>query len=163
MKQLGQCALFLDFNGTLVCARDNRTVVDTDSMPILLPRVAETLIQLRSTYDASFIVTNQRLIGRGQISATEVQSRLACVNERLGSPFTDWRFCPHSRVDGCTCRKPQPGMFLDLAATYSINLAASTHVGDSWRDAAAAAAAGISTFVWADDFFGWTTGRRVAL
>ena len=46
-------------------------------------------------------------------------------------------------------------MFLDLAAAWSLDLAASTHVGDQDKDRDAAAAAGIGTFVWAKNFFGW--------
>ncbi len=44
-------------------------------------------------------------------------------------------------------------MFLDLAAAHGIDLAASTHVGDSDEDRDAAAAAGITTFAWARAFF----------
>jgi hypothetical protein len=46
-------------------------------------------------------------------------------------------------------------MFQDLAAAHGLDLAGSTHVGDSWKDEAAAAAAGVGRFVWAKDFFGW--------
>jgi hypothetical protein len=46
-------------------------------------------------------------------------------------------------------------MFHDLAAAWSIDLAASTHVGDQDKDRDAAAVAGVGTFVWAKDFFGW--------
>jgi FMN phosphatase YigB (HAD superfamily) len=44
-------------------------------------------------------------------------------------------------------------MFLDLAARHGVDLARSTHVGDSPKDRDAAAAAGIGTFAWAADFF----------
>jgi histidinol phosphatase-like enzyme len=46
-------------------------------------------------------------------------------------------------------------MFLDLAQAHGIDLAASTHVGDSPKDRDAAAAAGLGAFVWAAEFFGW--------
>jgi len=49
-------------------------------------------------------------------------------------------------------------MFLELAHLYDVNLSASTHVGDSEKDRAAAAAAGVGTFVWARDYFDWVTG-----
>jgi FMN phosphatase YigB (HAD superfamily) len=54
-------------------------------------------------------------------------------------------------------RLPQapPGMFIELARRHGVALGASTHVGDSEKDRAAAAAAGVGTFVWARDFFGW--------
>lgn len=94
-------------------------------------------------------------MGRGEITEAEVRRRFAWLNERLGSPFTDWRLCLHEEADGCPCRKPRPGMFLDLAAVHGIDLSASTHVGDSWKDLEAAAAARTPTFIWAWQFFGW--------
>ena len=148
-------ALFLDWGGTLALARDNGTVVDAEGHPVLNPNVGETLARARPAFDRCFIVSNQGRIGRGEITEAEVLRRFTWTNDRLGRPFDDWRLCPHVDDDGCTCRKPLPGMFLDLAAAWSLDLAASTHVGDQDKDRDAALAAGIGTFVWAKDFFGW--------
>ena len=148
-------ALFLDWGGTLARARDNRTVVDAEGHPVFMPNVTATLARVRPGFDRCFIVSNQARIGRGEITEAEVLRRFAWTNERLGRAFDDWRVCPHGDNDGCVCRKPLPGMFLDLAAAWSLDLAASTHVGDQDKDRAAARAAGIGTFLWAKDFFGW--------
>lgn len=150
-------ALFLDWGGTLAFTRDNRTVIDVTGNPVLMPNVAETLARVRVDYDACFVASNQPRIGRGEITEAEVLRRFAWANERLGGAFTDWSVCPHTDDDGCRCRKPQPGMLLDLAARHHIDLAASTSVGDSEKDRRAAATAGIPTFVWAGDFFGWSS------
>lgn len=146
-------ALFLDWGGTLTRLRDNRTLLDADGNPVLMPGVPETLARVRADYTACFIVSNQGRIARGEISEAEVHRRFAWVNARLGGPFTDWRLCPHDDGHGCACRKPKVGMFLDLAAAHGIVLTLSTHVGDSPKDRAAAAAAGIADFRWASDFF----------
>jgi D-glycero-D-manno-heptose 1,7-bisphosphate phosphatase len=151
----GRRALFLDWGGTLAVTRDHRTVLDVDGNPVIQPNVVETLARCRPGFDAWFIVSNQARIGRGEISEGEVRRRFQWLAGRLGAPFTDVRICPHTDAVGCACRKPQPGMFLDLAARYAIDLGASTHVGDSPKDRDAAAAAGVATFVWARDFFGW--------
>jgi len=148
-------ALFLDWGGTLALARDNRTVTDADGNPVLMPNVTETIARARPDYDACFIVSNQARIGRGEITEAEVRRRFGWLNERLGGLLTDWRLCPHDDEDGCACRKPAPGMFLDLALAWKIDLGPSTHVGDADKDRAAARAAGIGTFVWAREFFGW--------
>ncbi len=87
-----------------------------------------------------------------------MRRRFDWANARLGHPFTDWRLCPHEDAHGCACRKPRPGMFLDLAAVHGIALAESTHVGDSEKDRAAAAAAGIHDFQLAVDFFAGLRG-----
>jgi histidinol phosphatase-like enzyme len=84
-----------------------------------------------------------------------VRRRFAWANARLGNPFTDWRLCPHADEDRCACRKPRPAMFFDLAHAHAVDLAVSVHVGDSPKDRDAAAAAGIGTFRWAREFFGW--------
>jgi histidinol-phosphate phosphatase family protein len=148
-------ALFLDWGGTLALTRDNRTVVDADGRPQLMPHVAERLADARPRFGACFIVSNQARISRGEISEAEVRRRFGWANERLGRPFADWRLCPHGEEHGCACRKPKPGMFLDLALAWDVDLAASTHVGNSAKDRDAAIAAGVGTFVWARDFFGW--------
>jgi hypothetical protein len=43
-------ALFLDWGGTLAQARNNRTVVDVDGNPLLMPNVADTLARVRSRF-----------------------------------------------------------------------------------------------------------------
>jgi D-glycero-D-manno-heptose 1,7-bisphosphate phosphatase len=148
-------ALFLDWGGTLVRTRDNRTLVDAEGNPVIAPNVGETLARVRPAYDLCFIVSNQARIGRGEIPEAEVVRRFAWLNTRLGGPFDGWRLCPHGDVDGCACRKPQPGMFLELAGAYGLDLAHSTHVGDAAKDREAASAAGVGTFIAAREFFGW--------
>jgi D-glycero-D-manno-heptose 1,7-bisphosphate phosphatase len=148
-------ALFLDWGGTLVLTRNNRTVVDPAGHPVLMPNVDVTLARERRRFDLCFVVSNQARVSMGEISEAEVRRRFAWANETLGRPFTDCRLCPHSDADGCACRKPRPGMFLELARLHGVELGASTHVGDSEKDRDAAAAAGVGTFVWARDFFGW--------
>jgi histidinol-phosphate phosphatase family protein len=150
-------ALFIDWGGTLALTRENRTVVDAAGNPVLMPNVAETLARERPRFDVCFIVSNQARIGRAEITAAEVLRRFAWVNERLGRPFTDWRLCPHGDDDRCACRKPRPGLFLELAGLHDVDLPASTHVGDSDRDRDGAANAGIGTFIRARDFFAWLT------
>jgi D-glycero-D-manno-heptose 1,7-bisphosphate phosphatase len=149
-------ALFIDWGGTLARTRNNRTVVDAAGRPVLMPNVVATLHRERPRYDLCFIVSNQARIARGEISDAEVVRRFAWTNAHLGGPFTGWRLCPHTDADACDCRKPRPGMFLELARLHGVDLGASTHVGDSEKDRDAAAAAGVGRFVWAREFFGWT-------
>ncbi|HEV8261246.1 MAG TPA: HAD hydrolase-like protein, partial [Burkholderiales bacterium] len=51
-------------------------------------------------------------------------------------------YCPHAAEADCDCRKPRPGMFLDIAQRFNVDLAGVPSVGDSLRDLQAAAAAG---------------------
>jgi D-glycero-D-manno-heptose 1,7-bisphosphate phosphatase len=51
-------------------------------------------------------------------------------------------FCPHAEVDECQCRKPKPGLLLEIAGRMNVELSDVPVVGDALRDLQAAAAVG---------------------
>jgi D-glycero-D-manno-heptose 1,7-bisphosphate phosphatase len=51
-------------------------------------------------------------------------------------------FCPHTADMRCDCRKPKPGMYLDIAQRFDIRLDETPVIGDSLRDLEAAEAVG---------------------
>ena len=55
--------------------------------------------------------------------------------------------CPHNNYDNCECRKPKPGMLLNLAEKWSINLKKSYLIGDNWKDMQAGTTAGCTTIL----------------
>jgi hypothetical protein len=61
-------ALFLDWGGTLALTKDNRTVIDAEGRPVLMPNVAATLARERRHFGGCFIVSNQARVSRGEIS-----------------------------------------------------------------------------------------------
>jgi D-glycero-D-manno-heptose 1,7-bisphosphate phosphatase len=63
---------------------------------------------------------------------------LAQVGGRIDALF----YCPHAAEANCDCRKPNPGMFIDIAQRFNVDLAGVPSIGDSLRDLQAAAAAG---------------------
>ncbi len=63
---------------------------------------------------------------------------LAEVGGRIDAVF----FCPHGPDDGCTCRKPLPGLLTTIGERYGVPLRDTYAVGDSLRDLEAAVAAG---------------------
>jgi D-glycero-D-manno-heptose 1,7-bisphosphate phosphatase len=91
------------------------------------------------------VATNQSGIARGlfdtrtlfAIHETLLRS-LALVGGRIDAFF----FCPHAADAGCQCRKPQPGMLLEVARRFNVSLEDTYMVGDALRDLEAAAAAG---------------------
>jgi histidinol phosphatase-like enzyme len=89
-------ALFLDWGGTLALTKDNRTVIDAEGRPVLMPNVAATLARERRHFGGCFIVSDQARVSRGEISEAEVLRRFAWTNEQLGRPFSDCRLCPHT-------------------------------------------------------------------
>jgi D-glycero-D-manno-heptose 1,7-bisphosphate phosphatase len=91
------------------------------------------------------VATNQSGIGRGMTDMSAVNAVHAHMNRQLqaaGARLDAVFFCPHTPEDGCDCRKPKPGMLLDVGQRYGIDLAHVPVVGDTARDLVAAHAAG---------------------
>jgi D-glycero-D-manno-heptose 1,7-bisphosphate phosphatase len=109
----------------------------------LLPGVEEACAQLADAGLVLVVVTNQPDIARGKVDAAVVEE----LNKRLlGSlALHDVIVCPHDDGDGCDCRKPKPGMLLEGASRWDIDLSQSVMVGDRWRDIEAGRAAGTRT------------------
>ncbi len=90
-----------------------------------------------------FIVTNQPDIARELMTQETLDNFHKKVWNTL--PIDDLMFCPHDNHHNCHCRKPKPGMLLDLAKKWDINLANSYMVGDRGSDIAAGKSAGCKT------------------
>jgi D-glycero-D-manno-heptose 1,7-bisphosphate phosphatase len=91
------------------------------------------------------VATNQAGIGRGMIDMASVNAVHAHMNRRLiehGGRIDAVFFCPHTPEEQCDCRKPLPGMMLDIGRRYSVDLSTVPMVGDTLRDLQAAEAAG---------------------
>lgn len=101
-----------------------------------------------------FVVTNQSGIGRGYFSVADVECLHDWMQEQLaatGAHVDQFIYCPHhpeavhfAYRQKCTCRKPQPGMILDLLQQWSVDPGRSLLIGDQERDIEAARRAGIS-------------------
>ncbi len=139
-------AVFLDRDGVL-----NRAIVRagcpyppaTPAEVEILPGVPEACHALRRAGFVLVVVTNQPDVGRGQQSRDQVEAANALVRQRV--PLDDVRVCYHDDGDGCSCRKPRPGLLLEAARNLGIDLAASFMVGDRWRDVEAGRRAGCRT------------------
>jgi len=101
-----------------------------------------------------FVVTNQSGVARGRYDEEAVLRLHAWMAARLaaaGARVDAWRHCPHHPegarpvyARACACRKPAPGMLLDLIGSYPVDTAASHLLGDAERDLTAAAVAGVA-------------------
>jgi len=91
------------------------------------------------------VATNQSGVGRGLFD----MDTLAAIHEKMhrslaqtGGRIDAIFFCPHAADSKCACRKPKPGMLLEIASRVNVDLADVPVVGDSLRDLQAADAAG---------------------
>jgi D-glycero-D-manno-heptose 1,7-bisphosphate phosphatase len=110
-----------------------------------IPGSLEAIARLNHAGYRVVVASNQSGIGRGLFDMGALNAindkmyrALAQVGGRIDSLF----YCPHAAEADCNCRKPKPGMFLDIAQRFNVDLAGVPSVGDSLRDLQAAAAAG---------------------
>ena len=137
MSRLPELVLF-DRDGTLV--RDFPYNGDPEWVrPV--DGAKEALDRLRGRGVRVGVVSNQSGVARGLITRADVEACNARLEELLG-PFDVIRYCPHGPDDGCSCRKPAPGMVLDACAALSVDPARCVVVGDVAADVDAAMAAG---------------------
>jgi D-glycero-D-manno-heptose 1,7-bisphosphate phosphatase len=110
-----------------------------------LPGALEAVARLNHAGWHLVVATNQAGIGRGMIDMGAVNAvhahmhrQLMAVGGRIDAVF----FCPHTPEEGCDCRKPLPGMMIDIGRRYGADLSSVPMVVDTLRDLQAAAAAG---------------------
>jgi histidinol-phosphate phosphatase family protein len=153
-----QRAIFLDRDGTI---NEFAGLIHAPDQLRLLPGAAEAIRKINDSRYLCFIVSNQPAAARGLCDIAGIET----VNHKLetllgaeGAFVDDIRFCPHHPDKGfsgenpslkidCECRKPKPGMLLDLAMRYNVDLGSSYMVGDTSVDIAAAANAGVRSIL----------------
>jgi transaldolase len=143
-------AVFLDRDGVLNRAfvRGGKPYppVSTEQLQIFEDALP-SLERLKAAGYLLIVVTNQPDLARGAATRATVDAIHDALRSRL--PIDDILMCEHDDADGCSCRKPRPGLLLNAAATHGIDLQSSFMVGDRWRDIEAGAAAGCRT-IWID-------------
>jgi D-glycero-D-manno-heptose 1,7-bisphosphate phosphatase len=91
------------------------------------------------------VATNQSGIARGLFDMTTlnaIHNAMHRAAAQAGGRIDAIFFCPHAADSDCECRKPRPGMLLEIARRFNVPLDEAYMVGDAVRDMQAAAAAG---------------------
>ena len=91
------------------------------------------------------VVTNQPDVARGNITRELLDSITQKIKQEM--PIDDIYACLHDDEDQCSCRKPKPGMLLEAARKWKIDLSQSFMIGDTWKDVEAGRAAGCKTIL----------------
>jgi D-glycero-D-manno-heptose 1,7-bisphosphate phosphatase len=98
------------------------------------------------------VTTNQPGLSRGTQSRRELDRMHHALRARFA--VDDLLVCPHEDSDGCPCRKPRPGLLLEAAYTWGIELHRSFVVSDKWQDAEAARRAGTTSLLVSSPWLG---------
>lgn len=138
--------LILDRDG--VINHDSDDFIKSPDEWVPIPGSLEAIARLNHAGWHVVIASNQSGIGRGLFDINTLNAihrkmlkELAGVGGRIDAIF----FCPHAPEDHCSCRKPKPGLFHDIARRYELEtLDGVPAVGDSVRDLQAAQPLGCS-------------------
>ena len=126
--------VFLDRDGTINVKPDEGDYVKHWREFRFLPGVPEAIRRLKQAGMTLVVVSNQRGVALGRMTAGDVSDVNRRMQEALGGALDGVYVCPHER-DSCDCRKPEVGLFLqarhDLPA---IDFARSVVIGDSAAD-----------------------------
>ncbi|HTS53208.1 MAG TPA: D-glycero-beta-D-manno-heptose 1,7-bisphosphate 7-phosphatase [Burkholderiales bacterium] len=110
-----------------------------------IPGSLEAIARLNHAGYRVVVASNQSGIGRGLFD----MAALNAINDKMyralaqsGGRIDALFYCPHPAEANCSCRKPKPGMFQDIARRFNVDLAEVPSIGDSLRDVQASAMAG---------------------
>lgn len=149
-----QKAIFLDRDGTInKYVGFLRNIDDFE----LIEGVAEAIKLINQSGYLAIVVTNQPVIARGEVSweeLNEIHKKMATLLGKEGAYVDGIYICPHHPDKGfegerpeykidCDCRKPKPGLLLQAAKDFNIDLSESYMIGDSHRDVEAGENAGV--------------------
>jgi D,D-heptose 1,7-bisphosphate phosphatase len=148
-----QRAVFIDRDGTVNRFHDFITRPEDFE---LLEGAAEAVRSINKAGYLAIVITNQPVIARGEATVEELElihHKMETELGRDGAFVDDIFYCPHHPDKGfpgerpeykiaCDCRKPKPGLILQAAKKYHIDLFQSYMVGDDERDVQAGIAAG---------------------
>lgn len=140
--------IVLDRDGVINLDSDQFIKSPDEWKPI--PGSLEAIARLNEANWRVVVASNQSGVGRGLFD----MDTLNAINEKMvkaighvGGRLDAIFFCPHAADSPCDCRKPKPGMFLQIAERFNVDLEGMPVVGDSLRDLQAGVAVGCKPYL----------------
>jgi D-glycero-D-manno-heptose 1,7-bisphosphate phosphatase len=133
---VGRRCVFLDRDGVINVKQPDDVYVTSWQQFEFLPAIVDWIRLFNALDYLVIVVTNQRGIARGLMSAADVEAihtRMIAELAEKQARIDDVFYCPHDK-NSCQCRKPAPGMVLAAQAKWNIDLNASLMIGDSDSD-----------------------------
>lgn len=143
-------AVFLDQDGTVNVGTPTYERVDSVEKVVLLPKTLEALSLLSKLNYFVFFVTNQAGLAEGLITEVqfdEINDKVLELIEPSGIKVEKTFVCPHGEDSQCDCRKPKPGLLINAAREYEIDLSQSWMIGDRPSDVMTGVNAGTKTIL----------------
>jgi D-glycero-D-manno-heptose 1,7-bisphosphate phosphatase len=109
------------------------------------PDAVAPLQRLKTAGFVLIVTTNQPGLSRGYQSRRDLDRMHDIVRRTF--PVDDLMVCPHDEADHCPCRKPRPGLLIEAAFKWHVNLDHSFVISDKWQDAEAARTAGATSLL----------------
>jgi histidinol-phosphate phosphatase family protein len=147
-------AVFLDRDGTII--EESDYLHEPERIKIL-PNAIEGIKRFQDMGYRIVIVTNQPGIGIGYYSKEDFYK----VNRELFKHFSQAGilvdkvyFCPHSKSEKCSCRKPEQALILRAKEELNLDLSRSIFIGDKTSDIETGRRAGMRTILVQTGFAG---------
>jgi D-glycero-D-manno-heptose 1,7-bisphosphate phosphatase len=110
-----------------------------------IPGSLEAIARLNHAGYRVVVATNQSGVGRGLLdfaTLTAIHEKMHRALAQVGGRVDAIFFCPHTADSRCECRKPKPGMLLEIGVRFNVEMSEVACVGDGLRDLQAADAVG---------------------
>jgi D-glycero-D-manno-heptose 1,7-bisphosphate phosphatase len=110
-----------------------------------VPGSLEAIARLNHAGYRVVVATNQSGVGRGLLdfaTLTAIHDKMHRALAQAGGRVDAIFFCPHTADSRCECRKPKPGMLLEIGVRFNVEMSGVPCVGDGLRDLQAADAVG---------------------
>lgn len=155
-------AVFLDRDGVInaMVYHADFGLIDSPSRPDefqMLPGVARAVRRINEMGFLAIVISNQPGVAKGKFTVDLLKATKEKMHADLageGAKLDDVYYCIHhpdavldSYKEICECRKPKPGLLLQAAEEWDINLSQSYFVGDGITDIVAGQRAGCKTFL----------------
>jgi len=132
---------------------DRDGVINVDSAQFIknpaewkpIPGSLEAIARLNHMGYRVVIASNQSGVGRGLFdmgALNAINDKMYRALSHVGGRVDALFYCPHAADANCECRKPKPGMLIDIGQRFNVDLTGVPSVGDALRDLQAAHAVG---------------------
>jgi D-glycero-D-manno-heptose 1,7-bisphosphate phosphatase len=135
--------IVLDRDG--VINRDSEQFIKSPEEWRAIPGSLEAIARLNQAGYRVVVATNQSGVGRGlfgMTTLTAIHEKMFKALGQFGGRIDAVFYCPHAADSNCDCRKPKPGMLVQIGSRFGVDMKDVPVIGDGLRDLQAAHAVG---------------------